>query len=793
MKTGVDFRPVWRIVMVAVGIFLAPAGMAASPASGEAPALLPTPKRYVSSGMVRFPRDGYTLECRIPGVEPEEMLADGLRYCGWKPMERGGVGIAVVPDQKLTRPEEYMLSIRPEGIVVRAGSAAGAWRGVGRLLAVVTGPGVRVDKDAVCIPGGEIHDWPDIATRAMKLEFPRRSGAALMERVKPVIRSLAMFGFNIVFFDLRGELECKSHPEIVVKPALPQRDVAELIRYARQCGLEVLPMTNSIGHLNRSPQIFPLEDISTNAWHSRGRRATVAMNIAHPEFYRVFFDYLDEVCDLFGRPRYFMIGCDEFHDGLKMLEKSTGKSMPEYFSEFLLRTDAHMRERNQCRIIIWQDMLFEQQVPWFINAPSNGPKGAEQVMDKLPADFPIAMWKYEWDPVYPQLKALRERGFTDLWCAPWFNPRACAALSRQAYEAGTKVLGTTWWIHPHAQGIPTVAEFAWNAAGGKLRSDDFYDAVIDHFYYGRGTAVPPENVRAVPVFGGGDPGAQWKALVSAVDSAPVRFTAPRTFETPETALQELEWPWDFKRLEAEGKLGRLLLAIDSSAALLRPEKPAVNRPRAAGSFVFYTPEWGKSTGSNFFGSEIAVTDGRVSALSGRETRYEDEKGNMAIPVNGVVFSRHGKQFRNSTNRPGRGWKPALGDRVRLFLEPEPGAFAAQNIRVPFSGERRRAMLFLATRRPVEPEARLAAFRMDTATGAETAAGLMGWRFLVANDQQLGNWRFHLLPGTDRRTMNPVLCLEWCGEAGSLPKQAIITSTAAGEASGLTVLGAMEFD
>lgn len=60
----------------------------------------------------------------------------------------------------------------------------------------------------------------------------------------------------------------------------------------------------------------------------------------------------------------------------------------------------------------------------------------------------------------------------------------------------------------------------------------------------------------------------------------------------------------------------------------------VNVSRTANSLVVFTSEFGATTGTNQYGYEVAVVDGKV-------TKIEDSVGSMAIPANGFVLSGHG--------------------------------------------------------------------------------------------------------------------------------------------------------
>ena len=99
-------------------------------------------------------------------------------------------------------------------------------------------------------------------------------------------------------------------------------------------------------------------------------------------------------------------------------------------------------------------------------------------------------------------------------------------------------------------------------------------------------------------------------------------------------------------------LRSVLLTVFVAATSLLPAAPATaadqvtvngqshvltgtNIARGTNALVLYTPAKGASTGTNKYGAEAAVVDGKVTALQAYGP------GNMAIPANGYVLSGHG--------------------------------------------------------------------------------------------------------------------------------------------------------
>ncbi|MEI3003072.1 MAG: family 20 glycosylhydrolase [Victivallales bacterium] len=109
-------------------------------------------------------------------------------------------------------------------------------------------------------------------------------------------------------------------------PARPVKCVQALIQYAEDRGLRALPATNSIGHVKAAPR---LPVIGGKSFY-RGKMVhfdELIMDLSHPDFYKLWFDYLDEYCSLFKHPEYCSIGTDEFHRGLSRWNRRWEENM----------------------------------------------------------------------------------------------------------------------------------------------------------------------------------------------------------------------------------------------------------------------------------------------------------------------------------------------------------------------------------------------------------------------------------------------------------------------------------
>ena len=755
--------------------------------------IIPTPEKQVFGKEITLAGTVFSIENKFPGFSPEEMVSDHLKEYGFeRTAGKSGIKIRFIQDKTdkwlAKYKESYRLEINQRGVTVCAYYPDGAWRGAGRMLAILCGPDAKISEKGITLPEMKIADVPDIETRAMKIEFPTTSGEELIRQVKPVIRSVAMFGFNTIFLDFRGNLECKKHPELAQKPVLPQKDLAELIRYSRSCGLEVMPWTNTIGHLGRAPLIFPINGKSTIAWTAQNKEVPVVMDLTHPDFYKVLFDYFDEVLDLFGSPRYFQVGCDEFHDGMKILMKKSGKSFPVLFSDYINEVNKYMAKRN-CKAIYAQDMMFPRQKPWYVNSPANGPADALKTLDLISKETSVVMWKYNFTKTYQHLDTLKEKGFNDVWAAPWYSPLPTSMLCKESYKRKLKLLGTTWWYHPQQQGIPIVGEFAWNAANAKVQPDSYYDEIIDHYYFsGRKELKKPQSKPAEILGGKALPESAAKEFA---EISPL-FSAAKMFDAPELLMQEIPQPWDFQKIAADGRLG---VTFGNSPLIQTRDKVGFNRPRSAKELVIYTPAYGKTTRTNEFGAETAVVNGIVSKASGRAMdRNEYERGSMPIPADGVVFSFHGT-IKPVSGRLTRNLNIRPGMKIRLYKMPDPAIkkTTASALIARFSGKKPGVRVYVSTLMPVIPRANLAMFRADTVSGRGKGMNFNANRLLSGDAVFNGNFTFSAVK-TGNYNINPVICIEYRAKnREEYPVRMVFTALKQGAVSGFTLLGAEELD
>ena len=139
-------------------------------------------------------------------------------------------------------------------------------------------------------------DWypADADLSAIKDGLPDKKLRCRDDIWRQAVDYAAAKGMNMVVVDVGEGLAYPSRPELAIEGSWSAAKLASEVARLRSQGLEVVPKLNfSTLH---------------NGWLKHYRRM-----ITTKEYYRVCEDVIRDVCEAFGSPRYFHIGCnDEF-------------------------------------------------------------------------------------------------------------------------------------------------------------------------------------------------------------------------------------------------------------------------------------------------------------------------------------------------------------------------------------------------------------------------------------------------------------------------------------------------
>ena len=277
-----------------------------------------------------------------------------------------------------TKPEAYSLNISSNKIKIVSSTEKGIFRGIQTLWQLL--PYKVKNAGQIKIQNCEITDWPRFSWRGLNLDCARHF--MTKEFIKRYIDILAYYKFNVLhwhFTDDQGwRIEIKRYPKLTQVGAwrkeadgsiyggfYTQEDIKEIVAYAKQRFITIVPEIEMPGHCSASLAAYP-ENSCTGGpfdvpitWgvfkdvYCAGRDST----------FTFLENILDEVINLFPG-KYIHIGGDEVpkdrwkacpKDQARM--KSLGlKNEEELQSYFIKRISNYLNSKGK-QVIGWDEIL----------------------------------------------------------------------------------------------------------------------------------------------------------------------------------------------------------------------------------------------------------------------------------------------------------------------------------------------------------------------------------------------------------------------------------------------------
>lgn len=230
---------------------------------------------------------------------------------------------------ELNAPEAYQLYINQDSIILNANTAEGAFRGIQTLRQLV--PNTSNDTLAAQkiwpIPSGKITDNPNFGYRGAMLDVARHFFS--VEDVKKYIDLLAYYKINMLHLHLTDDqgwrIEIKSWPklteiggstEVGGGPGgfYSQEDYKEIVRYAQERYMTIIPEVDMPGHTNSASVAYPILN-----GNGKTPKLYTGMQVGFSTFdtrkdtvYAFIEDVVREISEMTPGP-YFHMGGDESH------------------------------------------------------------------------------------------------------------------------------------------------------------------------------------------------------------------------------------------------------------------------------------------------------------------------------------------------------------------------------------------------------------------------------------------------------------------------------------------------
>jgi len=221
--------------------------------------------------------------------------------------------------------EGYELVVSKDGIQITAGTSQGIFYGlqsVRQLLPPQVESPERVEGLELSVPLVQITDQPRYAWRGLMLDESRHFfGKAYVKKLLEQMAVLKMNVFHWHLTDAPGwRLEVKKYPKLTAvggignksDPDAPvayytQDDVREVVAYAAERHIQVLPEIDMPGHATAANRAYP-----ENSGGGNEKRPDFTFNPGREETYSFLTDILEETAALFPAP-WIHYGGDEVH------------------------------------------------------------------------------------------------------------------------------------------------------------------------------------------------------------------------------------------------------------------------------------------------------------------------------------------------------------------------------------------------------------------------------------------------------------------------------------------------
>ncbi|TLD42407.1 MAG: beta-hexosaminidase precursor [Candidatus Jettenia ecosi] len=299
--------------------------------------------------------------------------------------------------------EGYTIKISSREIVITGKDYLGALHGLTFFEALVRENEGKIKK-------GKIADWPDMKVRALHLVIIKGlRPEAMKEQIK-----LARFGhYNTLIIFIKDNVRFNTMEQLASADAWTKEEFLDVVRFARENGLDVIPEIKLLTHQNKLLKIFYPHLMYNQATYDPQNKDT----------YDTILPMIDEVIDLIN-PKAFHIGHDELAglspvSSKKWLRKGEVPLPRHLFLADVQYLHKHLKNRG-IKTWMWGDMLIApKEFPTMLARHLHGIKGYSSLRGKIPRDIVICDWHY-------------------------FDEQSDFPSALSFVKTGHKVLGATW-------------------------------------------------------------------------------------------------------------------------------------------------------------------------------------------------------------------------------------------------------------------------------------------------------------------------------------------------------------
>jgi len=196
-------------------------------------------------------------QVHLQGLIPEPFLTQNLETIGRLSLtaDNRAYSITFIVDPGISKPDGYKLVIEPSGTIVTGTNSCGLFYGIQTFLQLLTI--FRTHRQWYAL---SITDWPAYKKRGMMVDMGR--SVFTLPMLRRIVRILARLKLNQLHLHLYDDELCgiwfEGLPLGLENPySISIDDLAELIKYAEQYHIEIIPELEGWGHVGSIVYHYP--------------------------------------------------------------------------------------------------------------------------------------------------------------------------------------------------------------------------------------------------------------------------------------------------------------------------------------------------------------------------------------------------------------------------------------------------------------------------------------------------------------------------------------------------------
>ena len=349
--------------------------------------------------------------------------------------------------------EAYTLELTVWGATVRASGRSGAYYALTTLHQLLALNGGKI-----CLLFAE--DYPSMPLRGISDDISRGQ-ISTKEDFKAMIRKMAYVKCNVYMPYMEDTFAFRQFPESgKYSDAVSQEEFRELIDYAKDYFITLIPIFNTIGHWDKNAKLEAFYDY---VMHDEEGQPLSSVDVRKPQSQQMICDMLDELADVFGDAGAIHVGGDEVMDYTRLFSR---EEAGRYFNEHFNRVYDHLRKRG-LETYMYSDMYTPLYGDYALGI---------DFIDRMPEDMNFVYWDYACRESYPNIRNLVERKkkfclspATYTWNRMLPHHYMCWMNTRLLAQAGTE----------NARGI---IMSAWCDGGMSLREENWMGIYVGALY-----------------------------------------------------------------------------------------------------------------------------------------------------------------------------------------------------------------------------------------------------------------------------------------------------------------------